>query len=233
MRVFKGFAASIIGAAVLASGSAFAQDMSQPANWAGFYAGVEAGYGFGTAEWRNEPVGVPINADLDGVFGGVQGGYNFQHGNFVFGPSAAFLLSGIEGNGIYRAPPFFGATIRQDRTSNLEWLGLLNAKAGYDFNGWLPYVTGGLAIGQVKGTSGAFNETTGTAFGTTESSRETHLGFNIGAGLETKITSNLSLGAEYKYVDLGQSTYTFPTQASRKVSVHTNLFSLKLSYSFN
>ncbi len=232
MIIERKFAAPLFGALLLASSSAIAQDRTSPANWAGIYAGIEAGYGFGNAEWPDDPVATGLDYNLDGFAGGIHGGYNFQYGNVVFGPSVSVLLSGISGDGETRATSL-GATIRQDRSTEIKWLGLVNGKLGYDVSGWLPYVTGGLAIGRVRSEGGAFNETTGLPFGTTEQATETHVGFNIGAGLETKVTTNLALGAEYKYVDLGKSLHDFPAQVDRDKSVSTSLFSLKLTYVFN
>src|SRR5216683_213363 len=80
---------------VLAGSSAYAADMPTKAypsyispapimTWTGFYAGVNAGYG-----WANVGVAGASN-NLSGFIGGGQLGYNWQIGAFVIGVEGDF-----------------------------------------------------------------------------------------------------------------------------------------------
>ena len=51
--------------------------LSEPSNWAGFYIGGNAGYGFTDVD--------NLSLDLDGFAGGGHAGFNFVSGNIVYG----------------------------------------------------------------------------------------------------------------------------------------------------
>ena len=66
-------------------------------NWAGFYLGINGGWGFGTAKWTAIGVGATATGS-DSANGGVIGGTlgaNWQAGAFVLGAEADFDYSGI------------------------------------------------------------------------------------------------------------------------------------------
>jgi outer membrane immunogenic protein len=130
------FAVSAVALA-LSAGSAMAADLPYrkeapvyvppppPPMWTGFYAGLNAGYGWGTSS-NATTVGVPVfdtfnilgdgeggafgstalantgnaNVNQSGFIGGGQVGYNWQYGsNFVFGLEADIQGAGIRGSG--------------------------------------------------------------------------------------------------------------------------------------
>lgn len=96
------FALAGLGLAVIASAPAFAADVvyQEPAapapvfeptpvaSWAGPYAGINLGYGFG---------GDVDGIDTDGFVGGAFGGYNFQSGQFVYGLEGDINYNGGKG----------------------------------------------------------------------------------------------------------------------------------------
>ena len=129
--------------------------------WTGFYAGVNAGWG-----WRDDnraPVflapgpGVPAglagtlvfsNNNDGGFTGGGQIGYNYQIGSFVVGvetdiqwadtdqeENVAFIPAGVPGT-------FVPGTFNNDLS---DWFGTVRARAGVAFDRVLIYATGGLA----------------------------------------------------------------------------------------
>jgi outer membrane immunogenic protein len=65
----------------------------------------------------------------------------------------------------------------------------------------MPFVTAGLAAG--RGTASVTN-----GVGVTTSQSATHMGWTVGAGLEAQATENISIKAEYLYVDLGTQAYS-------------------------
>lgn len=67
----------------------------------------------------------------------------------------------------------------------------------------LPYVHGGFAFGQTK------QETSATVVDASKLDKANHTGWTAGVGAEYAVTQNVSVGAEYGYVDLGkENTYT-------------------------
>ena len=92
-------------------------------NWAGFYAGLHLGYGFGRAR----------SADIDGFVGGAHVGFNLQSDKVVFGGELDVNYSGVD----YRA---FADTFRQ------KWGGSGRVRVGYAFERFMPFVTGGIAF---------------------------------------------------------------------------------------
>ena len=130
--------------------------------WTGFYAGVNAGWG-----WRNsdqEPVfltgpGIPLgleggalifnNNDDGGFTGGGQIGYNFQTGSFVWGVEADIQWADTDSRQdvvFVPAAGFVGTFVPGTFESNAaEWWGSVRARAGVAFDRVLVYATGGLA----------------------------------------------------------------------------------------
>jgi outer membrane immunogenic protein len=100
------------------------------------------------------------------------------------------------------------------------------------------YAKGGLAVGEVNARatfnpgSGvsptSFNVPPGLAFG---SSNTTATGWTIGAGFEFALTHNYSLKAEYKYFDLGASTYQLDVPV--KIKTTGNIGLVGVNYHFD
>ncbi len=143
-------------------------------SWTGPYIGANLGYQWGDANGTGlEP---------HGVTGGIQGGYNWQTGPWVFGAEADIQGSGADD------------TFAAFKFSN-PWFGTLRGRVGYAFNNILLYGTAGLAIG------GGDMELLGL------SETNTHVGWAAGLGLEVGFTPNWSAKAEYLYVDLDKESY--------------------------
>src|SRR5260370_1878572 len=62
-------------------------------NWTGAYIGINAGYGFGRSKWD----GLPASFDVKGGMAGGQLGYNWQFGQFVYGPDGARHWAALRG----------------------------------------------------------------------------------------------------------------------------------------
>ena len=102
-------------------------------SWMGPYVGANLGYQWG--ETTNNPT------EPSGIAGGLQAGYNFQSGQFVFGGEADIQLSGAED------------TFAPWKFSN-PWFGTVRGRAGVAMNNILFYATGGLAYGNLRGEIG-------------------------------------------------------------------------------
>jgi outer membrane immunogenic protein len=111
----------------------------------------------------------------------------------------------------------------------------------------LLYVTGGLAVGEVKSTSSVGTTTTttlsfGTPPGPTSTSAlagasSTQAGWTIGAGVEGAIGGNWTAKLEYLYVDLGTVNNTFAGTApfaplTTSAHVTDNILRAGINYRF-
>ncbi|MDA9423910.1 MULTISPECIES: outer membrane protein [Bradyrhizobium] len=151
--------------------------VNQPLNaysWAGPYLGGNIGYEWGSVD--NNP------SKPSGFVGGVQAGYNFQNGPWVFGVEGDIQAAGADD------------TFAPWKFSN-PWFGTLRGRAGYAFSNVLFYGTAGLAFGELRGQT----------FGWTES--HTTAGWTIGAGAEVGLAPNWSAKLEYLYIDLSTSQF--------------------------
>ena len=68
----------------------------------------------------------------------------------------------------------------------------MRGRVGYAADRFLPYVTGGAALGNINATTNGLTTSASNA------------GWTIGAGLEFAVTPNWSAKAEYLYVSLGK-----------------------------
>ena len=78
----------------------------------------------------------------------------------------------------------------------VDWSGHALVRVGRDFNGWLPYLTGGAVLARVKASH------TGLISPTEEFTwrqKDTRLGYTLGAGLEKQFRGTWSIRAEYLY----------------------------------
>lgn len=106
-------------------------------NWRGLYAGLNAGYEWGSITGNG--------AEPSGLMGGVQAGYNWQSGAFVFGPEADIQASAADD------------TFAPYKFSN-PWFGTLRGRVGFALNNILFYGTAGLAYGGITGEIAGLDE---------------------------------------------------------------------------
>ena len=231
-------------------------------NWSGFYVGLNAG-----GEWSRSnaatttifsPPGYFANTspaaiglagaqrvNSSGFTGGLTAGYNWQASNIVFGIESDFNYFGVKGSstgsGIYPCCAPTGFTVNTSVSS--DWLITLRPRVGFAANNWLLYVTGGLAVANLK-SSYSFTDTFDTA---TESASisKTKAGWTVGVGTEYALMNGWSVKAEYLYVDLGSENTTstnlragVPTVAhptnvfSHSVDLRSNIVRGGLNYKF-
>lgn len=150
--------------------------------WTGFYAGVNAGYGWNTNDtntYFDPAFGYDSGKNTDGGFvGGAQIGYNYQMGMFVLGVEADIQYADRGRDNGYYGYSYYG------ENSSGDWFGTARARAGFAFDRALVYATGGFAYGDSNG------------------------GWTVGGGFEYAFTNNLSAKLEGLYVNLeGRNRY--------------------------
>jgi len=245
MRVFR---FSVLVGATLASAAASAADLPvamepvapapivSPAlfSWSGPYLGANIGYGWG----RDDRVGIGVPSaearfgnigtfEPSGWLGGVQGGYNLQLGMFVLGAEGDFQFTGIDDR-LPSAVSTKAPTVTASASTDMEWYATMRARLGViALDHVLLYGTGGVAVGKI-------NYTVPVTAPLTETMKNsgTDWGYVIGAGVEYALTQNVSVKAEYQFLDirldrLNSATYvTVPT-----TQYHTLRFGVNYRFS--
>ncbi len=186
-----------------------------PYNWSGAYIGINGGGGFGRSEW-NSALGSTGAFDVKGGVVGGTLGYNWQMGQTVVGLEGDMDWSNIRGTTSNGPCAALGCETRN------EWLATARGRLGYAFNGFMPFITGGLAVGNIKATLGSVGTTT-----------QTNAGWTVGAGLEAAIAGPWTAKVEYLYADLGKGSCDASIcGTSADVDFHTNLVRAGINYRF-
>jgi outer membrane immunogenic protein len=210
-------------------------------DWTGFYIGLNGGYSWGNSSNTFTAGALPVTTasqHMNGwVFGG-QAGYNWQFNkSWVFGLEGDIDATGQKGTAtlgpnttvvtVVGGPAIVALptiTTTTTTTGTLEeklpWLATVRGRIGVlPTDRVLLYVTGGLALGEVKSTAGVATTATAvssfggapvvTSAGALASASSTRAGWTIGAGVEGAIGGGWTAKLEYLYVDLGTVNNTF------------------------
>lgn len=182
-------------------------------DWAGAYVGVNAGYAAGEFDTSGAATIDDPAFSGNGALGGFQIGYNKQLGTIVIGVEGDFQATNIEDS-----TSGGGATA----TTSLDWFSTARGRVGYAFDQTLVYGTGGFAVGgvetSVSGAGGSSDEKVLT-------------GFAAGAGVEQSFTDNLSVKAEYLYVDMQDKAFdTGVSDTSAQWDGHVMRFGANLKF---
>jgi len=169
-------------------------------DWTGFYAGLNGGFGFAHATANGTIAGFNASAsqDLNGAVGGGQIGYNWRTGAIVLGIEADIQASGQSNDTLLCPASFCGVDF--NLKNKLPWFATFRGRAGYAFERFLVYATGGLAYAQLNSTLSA------SAGGVTVdlvSWSDTRPAWTLGAGVEFLVSRNWSTKLEYLYMDTG------------------------------
>lgn len=191
-------------------------------DWSGAYIGFQAGGAFaGKPSIGNDPITRSLltnGREYSGFSGGVHVGFDYQIGSVVFGGIGDINYVDLKATS---SGPF---SLVQDGVVNsylasgsagLEIDGSVRARLG--FAGLdlpiLPYVTGGLALGngfgnfRLVGTAVQNGVATPVSLNLRDS--RTNVGYAVGGGFDYALTDNVRARVEYLYTDLSQARY-FP-----------------------
>jgi outer membrane immunogenic protein len=188
-------------------------------SWTGLYVGVDGGRGGGVADADlalAQPALGPSPAAVStlhtsnrtgGFIAGGGVGYNLQlANNVVIGVESDAQWSDVAQSQHETAATAAIAPFASARTTDLgiglDWFGTSRLRLGYALDRFLPYVTGGVAYGEVSASGyetiqGSPPQTFASASSTTR------VGWTAGAGAEFAVTERISFKIEYLYLQFG------------------------------
>jgi outer membrane immunogenic protein len=190
--------------------------------WNGWYVGANIGGSFGQARdnstfGQNHIAFSSTTANLNGVVGGAQFGYNWHvspvwllgfeaniEGTGERGTATSSLARAFQGFFVAAPPPPQTGTLKD--VEKLPWFGTLRGRIGWTPTPtWLIYATGGLAFGEI------FTDPTFTVGAVSVANRfnTTRAGWTVGGGGEVFVAPNWTVFVEYLYVDFGTFSNTF------------------------
>jgi opacity protein-like surface antigen len=211
------------------------------ANWQGYYIGAQAGVGESDMNFAGSTTTIAshllVNTGVE-AGGGVaewpllgkgsqrgQGwggfaGYNSQWEDVVIGVELSYMHGKFGGSQTDSMSRFFGdpsgntdaVTYTASGTMSISDMGTFRARAGYVVNQFLPYMFGGIALGQadiirtvqisgIQYNAGGPGIDVPFALNAT-SGQYNHLiyGYTAGLGVDVQLVSSLFLRAEWEYV---------------------------------
>ena len=185
-----------------------------------------------------------ISEQKSGINGGVSIGYDYHDGNFLAGVEADFTLQDLQLSHRFSRvdpnpnAPFTGIDTNTAYETRFGNLATLRLRAGLTHGDLLVYGTAGIAAGHV--TNRFKLDLPDLGYSSPDwSNSGVRNGYAAGAGLEYKITSNISMKLEGLYVDLADTTIkavdpvTFPGETiSYKFKNDVLLGKIGLSFKF-
>lgn len=197
-------------------------------NWTGFYLGGFGGYKFASTDtdftatgayFGPDPIDIadkavleekaPDNLDTSGAEVGGVIGYNHQWNKWVFGLEASggyVWLDESHSTGTFTVPATQDVYVVSTWFES-HYLVTAGPRIGYAFCKWLPYVTGGVAIGDIEFHQDQ-HQTFNVLYDEGGTISETKVGWMVGGGLQYAISDHWSVRAQYQYIDLGCVDFT-------------------------
>jgi outer membrane immunogenic protein len=212
---------------------------AQVFSWTGFYAGAHLGGGWvnetqtflGTGGVALDPVGTAYGTNRSSILGGLNAGYNYQIGRVVLGAAGDFSWTRANGSSVTPAINVPGFVLTSNGRAG--WYATLTGRVGVAFDRVLVYGKGGVAWSRqvYDGRADGFAPVVYSPFS------DIRTGYVVGLGAEWAATRNISVFAEYNYMNFNTKTYnvtdttgTVTTTYSAKTSA--NLAKLGVNYRF-
>ncbi len=228
-----------------------------PFSWTGFYFGGQIGGFSSKTSAITRDVDIPLFPDeesrlkkwtavekyllpeLSGFIGGLYAGFNFDLGrNFILGFDTDILFPGQK----KKTKTFFRVdkdeeegeekdSITFNHTLKQKWTGATRVRIGFSTNRVMPYLSGGVAYGQLQDIM--MTSITGEEpFNATLDETRTIMGYTLGGGFDFAITDHVIMRAEYRYSDFGKKTYQYKGKDEIEIKHKTNDFRIGLAYKF-
>jgi outer membrane immunogenic protein len=202
-----------VAALALMSGAAAAADLPLPVepapvaapvvyDWTGVYIGLQTGW-----KWADSDFGFDDDdgflddfdddtIDFDGWFAGGHVGYRFQWNWLVAGLEGDLEWVDVDGETSFDTDDDGDDELRI--SGEIDWEGSIRGTLGVGFDRVHVYGTGGFAFAGVE-HSLSFEDVTIRH----DDNDDTRVGWTLGAGVDVAVTDRITVGALYKYVDLG------------------------------
>jgi outer membrane immunogenic protein len=147
---------------------------------------------------------------------GLTAGYNWQGAGspWVFGLEGDIGWAGISDS--------TACPVGVNCETKNNWLGTVRGRAGYAWDRIMPYVTGGIAFGDIDVTRTGF-----------AGASDTNVGWTVGVGLEAAIVGNWTAKIEYLYADIGDTTCSAAAcGTATNVDLRLNILRAGVNYRF-
>jgi high affinity Mn2+ porin len=222
------FACALIAASCLFTAiDCLAADTSMPLkvqapadfDWSGFYVGGHVGYSRGYGRnMLSDPAATSDGSSFGSLFGGAQFGYNhLLPSRLLFGIEADISFPNYLDDGIVASRLTAAGAV----TEKLDFVSTLRGRAGYAFDHWLLYATGGLARSQARLVEASVST------GNDDKILRMRQGWALGAGAELAIAPGWTARLEYLYDRVGKTIAPFASGASYE-STTVDLNSVRL-----
>ncbi|MTI18151.1 porin family protein [Rhodobacteraceae bacterium RKSG542] len=175
-------------------------------SWDGVHLGLKGGLGSISGK---DSLG--NTRSLESGIGGAFAGYTVSIDQFVFGVEAdvtASNFTAVSSSGFTR--------------SHAKWSATSTVRVGYDAGNFLPYLSAGVGLAGYEVRR----------FDDGQKASNTHVGFAVGGGLETKLTDNVTARVDYKHLKMSKEEYDFNGYPPFSIEGHQNQVSLGIAYKF-
>ena len=178
--------------------------------WDNSYAGIQGGFAWGEADLDIPAVG-SASFDIEGGFGGLYYGTNWQFGQWVLGLDGSVSFSDISDD----EDAGFGEEFK------IQGFSASRARVGYAFDNVLVYAAGGFSLARAEAEVAGFDD------------KQWLTGFTVGAGLETKFAENWSARIEYMYFNWSDEDFDLgPAEVNIDVE-DTHVIRAGIAYHFS
>ena len=160
------------------------------------------------------------------IVGGVELGYNWQDRYYVYGVAADWMWTGLKHTTTHGS--FFSFSTHQ---AKVDWLASFRGKAGMALDNNFIYLTGGLALAQLK-SSTTWVDDSGTDANSYGALNKVQVGWVAGVGFEHKFTPQWSGKTEFLYYDLGRATASTSAGYSTEFTHEIFVSRVGLNYHF-
>jgi outer membrane immunogenic protein len=196
---------AVAGSVLLLSAPVFAADLNEPIPQAPYAPPVTSS----AFDWT----GAYVGADAGYSWANAASGPGNDHDGFVGGVFAGYNYQ-MPSNVVVGAE----AEVAYGGADPLAtWTGAVRGRVGYAFDNILVYGAVGGLVGQGQMKDGGNDET------------RTHLGYQVGAGLEAALTTNVTARAEYLYTGTNERDYG---PAGGEASLSGNAVKVGVAYKF-
>lgn len=218
-------------------------------SWAGWYIGLNGGGVWGSVDPSSAvlnnnyftPGNIPAvqaagstSFNRSGGLAGGQIGYLGQWGNVVAGVEVGMDWMGINKSNptttVYPlqtcGAPAVGCSFTTTQGVKSDWLFTLLGRVGMAWGPVLPYITGGLAVSNLRYSYAFADNNAGVFANTSTSLSSTKAGFAVGGGVDWQIAPQWTVRGEYLYVQFDSVSGITPALATSNGFVATTQFAV-------